>query len=245
ARAARRPVRGRGCRRLGATPADGDHRALRRPRPGRGQQCRSSRGYVGRGSTVVSQPVIELRDVVRRYPGVPPVESLREVTLRVEPGELLAVMGPSGSGKTTLLHIAGTLDRPTSGSVRIDGVDTSGMSDRQLSGFRATRLGFVFQQFYLLDGMSVLDNVAAGLLYRGIDVRERRRRAATALELVGLGHRLMHRPAQLSGGERQRTAIARAVVGRPRVVLADAPTGNLGSASGGGLVELLRALNRD
>jgi putative ABC transport system ATP-binding protein len=188
-------------------------------------------------------PVLEVRNVTRTYASEPSVQALSGVSFAVQAGELMAVVGPSGSGKTTLLHLMGTLDRPSTGTVRITDLDVAAMSDRQLAALRATQIGFVFQQFFLSEHSTILENVADGLLYAGSHPTDRRAQALDALRLVGLADRPNARPTQLSGGQRQRVAIARALVGQPSIILADEPTGNLDSATGASIMDLLEALH--
>lgn len=191
----------------------------------------------------LEMPVVRLRGVSRVYPGHPPVKALDDVDLTIDYGEMVGIVGPSGSGKSTMLNVLGTLDRADSGEVHVDGHDVSTLSDRQLSALRAWRIGFVFQQFFLAPGMTALDIVADGLLYTGHPQGERRQRAAETLARVGLANRVHHRPNQLSGGQSQRVAVARAVVGRPAILLADEPTGALDQASGAAVIQLLRQLH--
>lgn len=196
-------------------------------------------------AVAVAAPALELRSASKSYPGTPPVIALDGVSLTIEPGEMVGVVGPSGCGKSTMLHMMGTLDRPSSGKVLVDGLDTSELSERHLSAIRGRKLGFVFQRFFLLSGTSALENVAGGLLYLGVSPGERRERAAAALDRVGLGNRKSHVPSKMSGGERQRVAIARALVHDPSLILADEPTGNLDSRASVSIIELFERLHAE
>ena len=190
------------------------------------------------------QNALMLQNVVKEYPGPPPVRALAGVSLDVQQGELLGIVGASGSGKSTLLHVMGTLARPTSGSIFIDGLDTAGMSENELAGIRSKKIGFIFQEFFLLPGVSAVENVANGLLYSGIQKTERIERSLNALQKVGLSHRSNHHPNEMSGGEQQRVAVARALVNEPTFILADEPTGNLDSKSTEALMKLFVELNQ-
>jgi putative ABC transport system ATP-binding protein len=198
----------------------------------------------GSATDAIPVPVLDVDNITKTYPGQPPVQALRGVSLIIGEGELVGIVGPSGSGKTTLLQLMGTLDRPTRGNLRIAGLDVATMTDNNIAYLRATRIGFIFQQFFLAEHAAVVDNVADGLLYAGIPLKQRRQRALDALELVGLAQRPQARPTQLSGGQRQRVAIARALVGQPAIVLADEPTGNLDQATGQSILSLINQLHQ-
>jgi putative ABC transport system ATP-binding protein len=214
------------------------------PTPARAPENATVAAANGTATSSAGAAVLHLDHVTKTYPGQPPVQALREVNLTIDRGELVAIVGPSGSGKTTLLQLMGTLDRPTSGRVRITGLDVATMADDEVAYLRATRIGFIFQQFFLAEYATVLDNVADGLLYAGVPIDQRRQRALDALELVGLAERPNARPTQLSGGQRQRIAIARALVGQPAIVLADEPTGNLDQTTGHSILSLVDQLHQ-